>query len=215
MAVTPKKKLKKSTIIHEGSDKPKSETGRHYIDNVALYAAFVERRKLIDAAIEAGEPTPAVSDYLASSLYKIAQNLSRMGSFASYPYRDEMVQDAILVCIRYIDKFKVEESENPFSYFTQTCTYAFISRIHIEKKQMYVKFKSTVESATMGELSTNEAYASEASKILDNIDVTNEYMEGFVSEYELKQEQKKNDIVKKKGLEFYIDDDEEEPDDEK
>jgi hypothetical protein len=58
-----------------------------------------------------------------------------------------MICDAIENCIQYIGNFKVEKSNNAFAYVTQICYYAFLRRIQKEKKQVYIKQKSTIESA--------------------------------------------------------------------
>ena len=52
-----------------------------------------------------------------------------------------MIGDGIENCLRYVNNFNPEKSNNPFSYFTQIIYYAFIRRIQKEKKQSHVKHK--------------------------------------------------------------------------
>jgi hypothetical protein len=54
-----------------------------------------------------------------------------------------MVSDAIENCVMYVDNFNPAKSKNPFAYFSQIVYYAFLRRIQREKKQLYVKYKST------------------------------------------------------------------------
>jgi DNA-directed RNA polymerase specialized sigma24 family protein len=54
-----------------------------------------------------------------------------------------MIADAIENCVMYADNFDPAKSSNPFAYFTQIVYYAFLRRIQREKKQLYVKYKST------------------------------------------------------------------------
>jgi HD superfamily phosphohydrolase len=56
-----------------------------------------------------------------------------------------MVGDAIENCIKAFDNFNPELYNNPFAYFTQIASFAFLRRIEMEKKQQYVKFKMLEE----------------------------------------------------------------------
>jgi len=74
---------------------------------------------------------------------KIAEGLSHKPNFINYTYRDEMISDGIENCLMYFDNFDPTKSKNPFAYFTQIIYFAFLRRIQKEKKQLYVKYKST------------------------------------------------------------------------
>lgn len=116
-------KYKKSTIIGVGADLPKSQKTNHYVDNDAFYQALVERKVLVTAAKASGEPLPPISSYIAKCLFDTADNLSQKYQFRNYPFREDMVQDAVLHMMRYIDSFNTDfvsgsGKKNPFSYFT-------------------------------------------------------------------------------------------------
>ena len=87
---------------------------------------------------------------------KIAENLSHKPNFLSYTFRDEMIGDAIENCLMYVDNFDPKKSNNPFAYFTQITYYAFLRRIQKEKKQLYVKYKSTEIAGVLDEFDLNE-----------------------------------------------------------
>ena len=57
-----------------------------------------------------------------------------------------MICDAIENCIQYLGNFNIEKSSNAFAYVTQICYYAFLRRIQKEKKQVFIKQKSIMES---------------------------------------------------------------------
>ena len=123
------------------------KTQAHYVNNKDFTAAVAEYVEQIKTA-EAKEKTPPqMSEYIGECIYKIATRLSTRPNFINYTYRDEMICDAIENCIQYIGNFKVEKSNNAFAYVTQICYYAFLRRIQKEKKQVYIKQKSTIESA--------------------------------------------------------------------
>lgn len=118
-----------------------SEKKPHYIDNKQFFAAMCEWKALVNEANDLGEPRPPVTSYIGECFMKIAEHLSFKTNFANYPYKEEMIGDAIENCIMYAHNFDSEKSKNPFSYFTQITYYAFLRRIEKEKKQSYIKFK--------------------------------------------------------------------------
>lgn len=214
-------KYKKSTIISTKSDKPAAAKTRHYVDKIAFYDALVERRALVLEYRQAVEramyegadlPTkPKVSDFIGKCLLDIAQNLARKWNFANYPYRDDMVMDAVIHCIAHVDSFDPTKSKNPFSYFTQACYFCFINKIADEKKEIYIKCKSTITSAVMGELSeVAEEGGDMAEHVHDNMQFDSDFMERFVDDFEKKMEKKPKEKVKvKKGLDDFLDGDDE------
>jgi hypothetical protein len=119
----------------------------HYVSNKDFTAAVAEYVSQIQSNLSEGKEAPQMSEYIGECIYKIATRLSTRPNFINYTYRDEMICDAIENCIQYIGNFKVEKSNNAFAYVTQICYYAFLRRIQKEKKQVYIKQKSTIESA--------------------------------------------------------------------
>ena len=55
-------------------------------------------------------------------------------------FREDMISDGVENCVHYINNFNTDRT-NPFAYFTQIVYYAFLRRIHKEKKQMEIKEK--------------------------------------------------------------------------
>ena len=196
---------KKSTIITKGSDKPKADKVRHYVDGVAFYEALKERRELKVAAEANGTEPPKITNFIGECIMKIAQNLSRKYQFANYPFRDDMVADAIVHCIKYIDSFDPAKSTNPFSYYTQTVYYSFLSCIRAEQTRTYIKCKATLNSMVMSDLSTlEESSSEEAEHIHDNLPFDTDFMEKYVSDFERKLARPKP--VKKRGLDLLVED---------
>lgn len=114
---------------------------KHYVDNEKFLEALKERKNLLRIAEETGEEPPQISNYLGECILKIATHLSYKSNFINYTYREDMVLDGVQTCIQYLDNFDPEKSSNPFAYYTQIIYYAFIRRIHKEKKQSYIKSK--------------------------------------------------------------------------
>lgn len=116
-----------------------------------------------------------------------------------------MTHNAIEHCLKYIDSFDPDKSTNPFSYFTQTCYYSFLNTISSEKVQQYIKYKTTMSSAALGEVAEMAENApEEATHSFDNMMFDTDFMEKFISDFEAKMKlnaaPKKK--PKKKGLDF-------------
>ena len=102
---------------------------------------MVKWKDLVKQAEEAGDPKPQVTEYIGECFCLIAERLSTRPNFINYPYRDEMIGDAIENCLMYAANFDPEKSKNPFAYFTQITYFAFLRRIKKEKDQDKIKYK--------------------------------------------------------------------------
>ena len=126
--------------------KTEKKKPEHYVNNKDFTAAVAEYVIEINKAKDAGKTPPRMSEYIGECVYKIATRLSTRPNFINYTYRDEMICDAIENCIQYLGNFNIEKSTNAFAYVTQICYYAFLRRIQKEKKQVFIKQKSIMES---------------------------------------------------------------------
>jgi hypothetical protein len=135
--------------------KKRKEDTAHYVDNKKFFTEMVKYSSSIKLAVDTGKPKPQVSDYIGECIWKIAEKLSHLHQFRKYPFRDELVQEAILNCLQYIDNFDPEKSNNPFAYFTRICWFAFLRRIEKEKKYLYTKYKSIENTEIFHHVSDN------------------------------------------------------------
>jgi DNA-directed RNA polymerase specialized sigma24 family protein len=163
---------------------------RNYVNNKDLLDALIQYQKDCTEAEDAGDPRPRVPDYIGTCIYQIATRLATKPNFSGYSYKEDMISDGIENCLLYINNFNPEKSQNPFAYFTQIIWYAFLRRIQKEKKQMYIKFKSSQHMIAAGETYTG-------GEDLDlQLNITADYMNDFVKDFETKLEK---DKAKKKG----------------
>jgi hypothetical protein len=103
-----------------------------------------------------------------------------------------MIMDGIENCLLYINNFDHMKSSNPFAYFTQVIWYAFLRRIQKEKKQMYIRFKSSHNMMMNG-----ETYESDEVKL--HLNTSADYMNSFIEDFEnklTKSKEKANDVDK-------------------
>ena len=94
-------------------------------------------------------PQTADYDFIGTCILKIAEHLSYHPSYNKYPFREEMVGDAIENAIRYMENFDPEIGVKPFAYFTQIMTYAFWRRIEYEEQKSVIK-QMSIEENSMG-----------------------------------------------------------------
>ena len=114
----------------------------HYIDNDRLYASV---KLYVDAYKEAEEKEtqkPRIPEYIGEAILKIAEGLGSRPNFSGYSYKDEMIMDGVMDCLKYIHNYNYEKYPKPFSYINRIIWQAFVRRIDKEKKQQYIKYKS-------------------------------------------------------------------------
>jgi len=126
----------------------------NYIDNQKFFSEMSKwKEKVVEADLK-DDPRPPITEYIGECFWKIAEHLSFKSNFANYPFREDMIGDAVENCLMYAHNFDPEKSKNPFSYFTQITYYAFIRRIEKEKKQNFIKYKVLKNMDTSGTLSS-------------------------------------------------------------
>ena len=112
----------------------------HYIDNKEFTAATIEYVEKSREAAAKGEDSPIVSEYIGECIVKIAERTASRHNFRDYTYRDEMVSEGIISCLRAVGNFNFEKSNNAFAYFTTICWWAFVRKINEEEKRLYNKY---------------------------------------------------------------------------
>ena len=101
----------------------------NYVDNAKL---LEEVKRYVD--------TGCKSEALGEMLLLIATRYAEKGSFAGYSWKDDMICEAVLTCIKYMHNFDVDkEGANPFAYFSKVIHNAFLNFIAKQKKHSNIK----------------------------------------------------------------------------
>mgnify|MGYP003124743108 FL=1 len=124
----------------------------HYVDNKKFFQEMTDWKKRVRDAEESDDPTPQVTEYIGECFLLIAERLATRPNFVNYPYKEEMIGDAIENCLIAANNFDPDKSSNPFAYFTQITYFAFLRRIQREKKQDTIKYKMMEAADAKGEL---------------------------------------------------------------
>jgi DNA-directed RNA polymerase specialized sigma subunit len=162
---------------------------RNYVNNKDLLQALIDYKKKVKEAEDQGDPLPRIPEYIGECIFLIANRLATKPNFSGYTYKDDMISDGIENCIQYIHNFNPDKSENPFAYFTQIIWYAFLRRIQKEKKQMYIKFKSSQNMMLETEIMDSGDNSIQLSS-------PPEYINEFVNEFEEKMAGNKKEKAK-------------------
>ena len=100
---------------------------------------YYVRNKDLIPEIEKFNESDQISEELGRMLLLIAKNLSNKANFINYTWKEDMVQEAVLTCCKYLKNFDLEKSKNPFAYITTICSHAFVNYINKQKRHSAIK----------------------------------------------------------------------------
>lgn len=158
---------------------------KNYVNNADFCESLIEYKKDCEEAENQGDEKPVVPNYIAECFYQIARNMAKKPNFSQYTFKDDMIMDAVENCLLYMHNFDENKTRNPFAYFSQYAYNAFIRRITLEKKQLYLKYKSSQSVMNQTYIDSNNA-----SEINANLSVSAEYINDFIEDYENSRKKK-------------------------
>lgn len=108
----------------------KTDKSKYYVRNEDLLPHIYKYRE-----------TGVVSEELGKMLLMIADNFANKGSFRGYTWIEDMKQEAVFTCVRYIHNFNPMKYKrpNPFTYFTTIIQRSFLNYIRKQKKHSKIK----------------------------------------------------------------------------
>lgn len=140
---------------------PKNLPPNHYLDKVEMSNAIRAYRQKCTECETAGLETPQIPEYIGQCLLDICTGFSMRPNFSGYSFREEMVSDAIVVCLKYVRSFDPDMVSkitgylvSPLAYFTQCAYHAFINRITKEANEAKIKLE-LVKSMDLDTFSVN------------------------------------------------------------
>jgi len=100
---------------------------------------YINNENLL-AEIKIYSETEVQTEELGRMLLLLAKRYSSRGSFAGYSWKEDMVCEAVLTCLRYMHNFDVNiEKPNPFAYFSRIIHNSFLNYISKQKKHSQIK----------------------------------------------------------------------------
>jgi len=117
---------------------------KNYIENEVIYTQLKSWKEEYLKILEEEEREIPVSNELTNSMFLIATRTATRYNFGGYAFKDDMIQDAMYVMIKYAKNYDLTK-KNPHAYYTSCCWNAFVNRINIEKKAVIKKYKHYVD----------------------------------------------------------------------
>jgi DNA-directed RNA polymerase specialized sigma subunit len=127
-----------------------------------------------------------LSEYIGECLLNLAKAITSSHKYTNYPFKDDLIQVAIMDCIKYIDCFDYNKYNNPFGYFSLLIHRNIWKGIATEKKALGTKFRVIEEYITHNQYDSSKV-------VIDMFgsDYTSENRTQFLTDLEVKAEEKK------------------------
>lgn len=182
---------------------------RHYINNKEFYEELCVYHESKVRALAKGEPIPPLTEKIGAAIIQIATRRCNSWKFAGYSdsWKQEMISNAIITATIRGHNFDPAKTNNPFAYFTQICNNAILEQIKLEKRQLYVKYKSidmsngfAAEFDDVEDFDDSESLESNGlSNTSPAFDVAYGERLRYIEDYEERNLKKKDDIKAKKS----------------
>ena len=101
-----------------------------YVKNKDFYELLLQYNNEQDEKVR-----EKLREKISCNIFLIAKKLATKYNFNGYSFVDDMIGEGVIAGLRGIDKFKVDKSTNPFSFFTQIIYNSFIGVIMDERKK--------------------------------------------------------------------------------
>jgi len=117
-----------STEKQKKRGRKRSNPDTHYVSNKEMLEEFRKYKK-----------TGKISNRLGEMFLLIATNLANRSNFIGYTWKDDMIGEAVLTCIKYSKNFDPDKSNNPWGYISRFCQNSFIEYIKKQKNHSHIK----------------------------------------------------------------------------
>lgn len=98
-------------------------------------------------ALADGTKLPKIPHHVASQVQTIIKNMSMRYNYRDYPFREDMVAEAVVNILRYLHTFDVSHvgkkgKINFFSWVTMCADRSFARKLNTEEEHNYIKLRS-------------------------------------------------------------------------
>lgn len=103
---------------------------KHYVNNKDLLEEVIKYRE-----------TKHITEELGRMIFEISKNFASKGSYSGYTWKEDMISEAVLTCLKYMHNFDPNKQKypNPFAYFTTIIYHSFLNYIKKQKKHSEIK----------------------------------------------------------------------------
>lgn len=194
--------------------------GMNYVDrgeNVQKYFTDEDNERVIEIlrswipgrkqALADGTALPKIPSYIAQKVHMIINNMSMRYNYRDYPYRDDMVGDAVMNILRYLHTFDVSHvgvkgKINFFSWVTMCADRSFARKLTVEEEHNYIKLRSFEDAGGFAALSDDPDFQPQA--FTDSTGITMDFRErigNFENKKETQREKERQKQISIKQVE--------------
>ena len=147
MTTEQQKSYKRTTLLHGIVKRGQKTTFLNttkkdkMVDNDKLYETI--KIFIKDCDCNPNKMKKSQYERLGRAILNIVEVHSLRPQFKYYPFREDMVQSACIQVLKYLGTFNYEKYNNPVSWIMQVAYFVFITYINNERRQLYVKMKSS------------------------------------------------------------------------
>ena len=106
----------------------------NYISNDEFLRILIEYSN--NKEVNTDLPCP---EEIARYFLMISTRLANRWNFSGYTYKEDMISEGVLCCLKYMDNFNPSISTNAFGYFTQLIFRTFQQILNTERKHRNIK----------------------------------------------------------------------------
>lgn len=100
---------------------------------------YINNKNLLDE-IKTFKEDKVQTEELGRMFLLLAKRYSDRGSFSGYSWKDDMICEAVLTCLKYMHNFDTSiDNPNPFAYFSRIIHNSFLNYISRQKKHSRIK----------------------------------------------------------------------------
>lgn len=145
-------------------------------DNVVKYFTDEDNERVVGIlrdwiparkkALAEGTRLPRIPNYVALQVQRIITKMSTRYNYRDYPFREDMVSEAIVNILRYLHTFDVghigkKGKINFFSWVTMCADRSFARKLNIEEEHTYIKLRSFEEAGGFAGLADDPDFQQE------------------------------------------------------
>lgn len=177
--------------------------GMNFVDrgeNVVKYFTDEDNERVIDIlrnwiparkkALAEGTQLPMIPNYVAVQVQRIITKMSTRYNYRDYPFRDDMVSEAVVNILRYLHTFDVSHvgkkgKINFFSWVTMCADRSFARKLNIEEEHNYIKLRSFEEAGGFAALADDPDFQQQT--FVDSTGIGMDFRER-IGNFEIKKE---------------------------
>jgi hypothetical protein len=100
---------------------------------------YISNKSLLNEIIKYKE-TGVQREELGRMLLLLAKRYSMRSNFAGYTWKDDMISEAVMTCVKYMHNCKIDiKNPQPFWYFSKIIYHSFLN--YIAKQKTHIKIK--------------------------------------------------------------------------